>query len=54
MRRFFVQPEQIEEPVIHITGGDVNHICHVLRMGQGDTLVVGNIPAILNVCRIKR
>lgn len=41
MRRFFVQPEQIEEPVIHITGGDVNHICHVLRMGQGDTLVVG-------------
>lgn len=41
MRRFFVQPEQIEEPVIHITGGDVNHICNVLRMGQGDTLVVG-------------
>lgn len=41
MRRFFVQPEQIEESVIHITGGDVNHISHVLRMGPGDKLVAG-------------
>lgn len=40
MRRFFVQPEQIEESVIHIKGGDVNHICHVLRMGPGDKLTV--------------
>ncbi len=41
MRRFFVEPKQIEDPLIHITGGDVNHICHVLRMGPGDKIVVG-------------
>lgn len=41
MRRFFVQPEQIEEPLIRITGSDVNHIRNVLRMNPGDPLVAG-------------
>lgn len=54
MRRFFVQPEQIEESVIHITGGDVNHISHVLRMGQGDTLTVGGPDGREYACYIER
>lgn len=41
MRRFFVEPGQIAESVIRITGGDVNHIRNVLRMNPGDQLVVG-------------
>ena len=36
MYRFFVKPEQIEENRIHITGGDVSHIAHVLRMKAGE------------------
>ena len=40
MRRFFVEPGQVGESVIHITGSDVNHIRNVLRMALKDTLVV--------------
>lgn len=39
MRRFFVEPGQIRESVIHIIGSDVNHIRNVLRMGLNDELV---------------
>lgn len=41
MRRFFVEPEQVGESAIHITGSDVNHIRNVLRMSIKDTLVIG-------------
>ena len=42
MYRFFVKQEQIdmEEKKIHITGGDVNHIKNVLRMRQGETILI--------------
>lgn len=41
MRRFFIEPAQVDGSQIHITGSDVNHIRNVLRMAQGDTLVAG-------------
>ena len=42
MYRFFVKPEQIdmEEKKVHITGSDVNHIKNVLRMRQGETILI--------------
>ena len=42
MYRFFVKQEQIdmEEKKIHITGSDVNHIKNVLRMRQGETILI--------------
>ena len=40
MYRFFVEPEQIEESCVRITGGDVNHIRNVLRMRAGEELLV--------------
>lgn len=54
MRRFFVQPEQIEESVIHIVGGDVNHIRNVLRMSQGDRLIVGSQDTQEYTCYIEQ
>lgn len=42
MYRFFVKQEQIdmEGKKIHITGSDVNHIKNVLRMRQGETILI--------------
>ena len=42
MYRFFVKQEQIdmEEKKVHITGSDVNHIKNVLRMRQGETILI--------------
>ena len=42
MYRFFVKQEQIDmkEKKIHITGSDVNHIKNVLRMRQGETILI--------------
>ena len=35
MHHFFVNPEQVEDGLIRITGSDVNHIKNVLRIRQG-------------------
>lgn len=40
MPRFFVDPKQIQDNRITITGGDVNHIRNVLRMKKGDELTL--------------
>lgn len=40
MFKFFVEPHQIEKEHIVITGSDVNHISNVLRMKQGERLLV--------------
>lgn len=40
MYQFFVKPEQIAENKVFITGSDVNHIRHVLRMSQGEQIRV--------------
>ncbi len=40
MHRFFVSPEQVSGQTVTITGGDVNHIKNVLRLGPGDRITV--------------
>lgn len=42
MYQFFVEPEQIQDKRIIITGNDVNHIRNVLRMKPGEELAVSN------------
>ena len=42
MNQFFVEPGQIREKKIIITGKDVNHIKNVLRMKTGEELSVSN------------
>lgn len=42
MYRFFVEPSQIMDKSIVITGSDVNHIRNVLRMKIGEEIAVSN------------
>ena len=42
MYQFFVEPEQISDRIITITGSDVNHIKNVLRMKPGEEISVSN------------
>lgn len=42
MHRFYVNEEQISNDTIRIEGSDVNHIKNVLRMKQGDQIVICN------------
>lgn len=42
MYRFFVTKEQIGETQICITGSDVNHIKHVLRMRKGEEILLSD------------
>ncbi|MBR6729197.1 MAG: 16S rRNA (uracil(1498)-N(3))-methyltransferase, partial [Clostridia bacterium] len=40
MSKFFVKKQQIENQRAQITGSDVNHIVKVLRLKQGDELLL--------------
>lgn len=42
MYRFYVEPEQIQDKEIRITGSDVNHIKNVLRMKPGEKIIISN------------
>lgn len=42
MHHFFVSPEQVGEKSITITGSNVNHIKHVLRMAPGEQITVSS------------
>lgn len=42
MFHFFVEPSQINDKTVIITGGDVNHIKNVLRMKVGEEVAVSN------------
>lgn len=42
MYQFFVEPGQIQDRIIRITGSDVNHIKNVLRMAPGEEIAVSN------------
>lgn len=42
MPRFYVEPSQISDNEIRISGSDVNHIRNVLRMKQGDKIIICN------------
>ncbi len=53
MHRFFVEPSQVEEEHIEITGSDVNHIHHVLRMSEGDTLHISDGEGQTYECAIE-
>ena len=42
MFQFFVEPEQIREDIVIITGSDVNHIRNVLRMKPGEQVRISD------------
>lgn len=42
MYHFFVEPDQIGEEMISVTGSDVNHIRNVLRMKPGETVLISS------------
>ena len=42
MQHFFVTPDQVKPPYIYIKGSDVNHMKNVLRMREGEELVVSD------------
>lgn len=42
MNQFFVEPSQIQDKKIFITGKDVNHIKNVLRMKIGEEISISN------------
>lgn len=42
MNHFFVRPEDIEKETAVIRGGDVNHIRNVLRMKEGEELLLSD------------
>lgn len=42
MYQFFVEPGQIQDKTVVITGNDVNHIKNVLRMKYGEEIAVSN------------
>lgn len=42
MHHFFVDPTHIDEEYVNITGSDVNHIKNVLRMKEGNELLISN------------
>lgn len=42
MHHFFVNPEQIDDEYVTIRGNDVNHIKNVLRMKNGEAILISN------------
>ena len=42
MFQFFVEPAQIQDGKVFITGGDVNHIKNVLRMQIGERVRISD------------
>lgn len=52
MYHFFVPKEQIGEGKVILRGGDVNHIRNVLRMKQGERIVVSDGEARRFVCEL--
>lgn len=53
MYRFFVDQDQVEDTVIHIKGSDVNHIRNVLRMRQGEKILVSSKETLEYTCYIE-
>ena len=52
MYRFFVSENQIGDDSITITGSDVNHIKNVLRMREGETILVSDGNDNEYICEI--
>ena len=53
MYRFFVEPSQIGEEEIRICGSDVNHIKNVLRMKQGEEILISGGENLEYTCYIQ-
>ena len=53
MARFFAGPGQADGDVIRITGPDMHHMRHVLRMAEGDAVTVVSGDATLYTCEIE-
>lgn len=53
MYHFFVEPSQVHGDQIEILGGDVNHIRNVLRMREGEALLVSDGYGNEYRCRIQ-
>ena len=54
MHHFFVNPEQVEDGLIRITGSDVNHIKNVLRIRQGEEMLVSDGTAGITCVRRRK
>lgn len=54
MHHFFVTKGQISEEEIKITGRDVNHIKNVLRMKEGEELLISNGEGEDYCCKISK
>ncbi len=54
MHRFYVTPDQIDGDIVRITGSDVNHLKNVLRMKQGDEIIICNGQGKDYYCIINR
>lgn len=53
MHHFFVKPEQIEGHLVRITGPDVNHGRQVLRLKEGENLLISDGAGRDYVCVVK-
>lgn len=53
MHRFFVRPDQIDDIKGQITGTDVNHIAHVLRLKPGEEILISNRQGTEYYCIIE-
>ena len=53
MYRFFVEPDQIRDGQVRITGGDVNHMKNVLRFKQGKRVTVSDGSGYVHVCSLE-
>ncbi len=53
MYRFFVEPAQVGEKEITITGSDVNHIKNVLRMKPEETILISSGENLEYTCYIR-
>lgn len=53
MYRFFVEPAQVGEKEIIITGSDVNHIKNVLRMKPEETILISSGENLEYTCYIR-
>lgn len=52
MYQFFVQDDQVGRNFITLTGGDVHHIKHVLRMAPGEIVRVSSAGGRDFICRV--
>lgn len=53
MHHFFVRPEQVEGSQVTVTGPDVNHMKHVLRMKPGEEVLISDGTGRDYLCQVE-